>query len=88
VRAVKWSNDALLTLLDLYVKKYLAFGHGSFQIKDWEDIQKKLVTHIPTKRVRTATQCCDKWNKMKKYIFKKNSKRCYRFYNYFMGLVQ
>ncbi len=71
VRAVQWSNDALSTLLDLYEEKYLAFGHGSFLIKDWEDIQKKLVTHILTENVRTTTQCHDKWDKMKKKYFQK-----------------
>jgi hypothetical protein len=45
MRAVQWSNDALSTFLDLYEEKYLAFGHGSFRVKDWEDIWKKLVTH-------------------------------------------
>ncbi len=45
VREIQWSNDALSTLLDLYVEKYLTFGHGYFQVKDWEDIRKKLVTH-------------------------------------------
>jgi hypothetical protein len=45
VRAVQWSNDALSTLLDLYEEKYLTFGSGSFRIKDWENIWKKLVTH-------------------------------------------
>ncbi len=71
MRAVQWSNDALSTLLDLYEEKYLAFGHGSFLIKDWEDIQKKLVTHILTENVRTTTQCHDKWDKMKKKYFQK-----------------
>jgi hypothetical protein len=52
VRALQWSNDALSTLLDLYEEKYLAFGRGSFQVKDWEDIWKKLVTYIPTESVR------------------------------------
>ncbi len=45
VRAVQWSNDALSTLLDLYDEKYLAFGHGSFQVKDWEAQQLTVVTN-------------------------------------------
>jgi len=45
VRVVQWSNDALSTLLDGYEEKYLAFGRGFFQVKDWEDIWKKLVTY-------------------------------------------
>ncbi len=45
MRVVQWSNDALSTLLDLYEEKYLAFGRGFFQVKDWEDIWKKLVTY-------------------------------------------
>jgi len=57
VRAVQWSND---TLLDLYEEKYLAFGCESFQVKDWEDIWKKLLTHIPTESARTASQHHDK----------------------------
>jgi hypothetical protein len=73
VRAVQWSNDVLSTLLDLYEEKYLTFGRGSFRIKDWEDIQKKLVTHIPTKNVRTTTQCRDKWDKMKKKYFQEKT---------------
>jgi hypothetical protein len=73
VRAIQWSNDALSTLLDLYEEKYLAFGHGSFLVKDWEDIQKKLVTHIPTKSARTTTQCHDKWDKMKKKYFQEKT---------------
>ncbi len=52
MRAIQWSNDVLSTLLDLYEENYLAFGHGSFQVKDWEDIWKKLVTHIFLQKVR------------------------------------
>jgi len=48
VRAIQWSNDVLSTLLDLYEEKYLTFDRGSFRIKDWENIWKKLVTHIST----------------------------------------
>jgi hypothetical protein len=72
VRAIQWSNDVLSTLLKLYEEKYLAFGHGSFLVKDWEDIHKKLVTHILTESVRTTTQCHDKWDKMNKNYFQKN----------------
>jgi hypothetical protein len=73
VRAIQWSNDALTTLLDLYEEKYLAFGRGSFRVKDWEDIWKKLVTHILTKSTRTTTQCHDKWDKMKKKYFQEKT---------------
>jgi hypothetical protein len=73
VRAVQWSNDALSTLLNLYGEKYLAFGCGSFRVKDWEDIQKNLVTHILTKSARTTTQCHDKWEKMKKKYFQEKT---------------
>jgi len=73
VKAVQWSNDALSTLLDLYEEKYLTFGCGSFRGKDWEDVRKKLVIHIPTKNVRTTTQCCDKWDKMKKKYFQEKT---------------
>jgi hypothetical protein len=72
-RAVQWSNDVLSTLLDLYEEKYLAFGYGSFRIKDWEDIWKKLMTNIPTENVRTTSQCCDKWDKMKKKYFQEKT---------------
>jgi hypothetical protein len=73
VRAIQWSNDALSTLLDLYEEKYLAFGHGSFRIKDWEDIRKKLMTHILIESARTTTQCHDKWDKMKKKYFQEKT---------------
>ncbi len=66
---IQWSNDVLSILLDLYEEKYLTFGYGSFRIKDWEDIRKKLMTHIPIKSVKTTTQCCAKWDKMKKTYF-------------------
>jgi hypothetical protein len=69
VKAIQWSNAVLSTLLDLYEEKYLAFGCGSFRVKDWEDIWKKLVTHILEKFATTTTQCCDKWDKMKKKYF-------------------
>jgi hypothetical protein len=59
--------------LDLYEEKHLAFGRGSFRVKDREDIQKKLVTHILTESVRTTTQCCDKWDKMKKKYFQEKT---------------
>jgi hypothetical protein len=59
--------------LDLYEEKYLAFDRGSFQVKDWEDIQKKLVTHIPAKSARITTQCCDTWGKMKKKYFQEKT---------------
>ncbi len=32
----------------------------SNRIRDWEDIQKKLMTHIPTESARTTTQFRDK----------------------------
>jgi hypothetical protein len=69
MKAIQWSNDVLSTLLDLYQEKYLTFGHGSFQIKDWENIQKKFVTHVLAKSAKIATQCRDKWDKMKKKYF-------------------
>ncbi len=69
MRTVQWSNDVLSILLDLCEEKYLAFGRASFRVKDWEDIWKKLVTHILAESVRTTTQCCDKWVKMKKKYF-------------------
>ncbi len=69
VGVIQWSNDVLSILLDLYEEKYLTFGYGSFRIKDWEDIRKKLMTHIPIKSVKTTTQCCAKWDKMKKTYF-------------------
>jgi len=73
VRAVQWSNDVLSTLLDLYEEKYLTFARGSFQVKDWEDIWKKIVTYILTENVRTTTQCHDKWDKMKKKYFQEKT---------------
>ncbi len=73
VRAIEWSNDALSTLLDLYEEKYLAFGCESCQVKDWEDVRKKLVRHILTKNARTITQCCDKWDMMKKKYFQEKT---------------
>ncbi len=69
MKVIQWSNDVLSILLDLYEEKYLAFGYGSFQVKDWEDIWKKLVTHILAKSAKTTTQCHDKWDKMKKKYF-------------------
>ncbi len=56
-------------MLDLYEDKYLALGCGSFQIKNREDIWKKLVTHILVESVKTTIQCHDKWDKMKKKYF-------------------
>ncbi len=47
----------------------MAFARGFFPVKDWENIHKKLVTHILTESVRTTIQCCDKWDKMKKKYF-------------------
>ncbi len=73
MRTIQWSNDALSTLLDLYDEKYLAFGHGSFLIKDWKNIQKKLVTHILAESARTTTQCRDKWDKMKNIYFQEKT---------------
>jgi hypothetical protein len=58
----------LPTLLDLYEEKYLAFGRGSFPIKDWGDIKKSLCL---TESARTTIQCHDKWDKMKKKYFQK-----------------
>ncbi len=57
MKAIQWSNDVLSTLLDLYEEKYLAFGQGSFRVKDWEYIRKKLVTHILAENAKTTTQC-------------------------------
>ncbi len=74
MRAVQWSNDVLSILLDLCEEKYLAFGHASFRVKDWEDTWKKLVTHILAESVRTTTQCCDKWGKMKKKYFQEKTR--------------
>ncbi len=88
MRIVPWSNDVLSTLLDLYDEKYFAFGRESSRVKDWEDIQKKLVTHILVESARIATQCRDKQDKMKKKYFQENIRRYYKFCNYFMGLVQ
>ncbi len=68
MRIVPWSNDVLSTLLDLYDEKYFAFGRESSRVKDWEDIQKKLVTHILVESARIATQCRDKQDKMKKTL--------------------
>jgi hypothetical protein len=76
VRAVQWSNDALSILLNSYEEKYLAFARGSFQVKYWEDIRKKLVTYILTESVRTTTQCHDKWDKMKKKYFQEKIAQC------------
>ncbi len=73
VRTVPWSNDVLSTLLDLYDKKYLAFGHGSFWVKDWKDILKKFVTHILAESARTTTQFRDKGDKMKKKYFQEKT---------------
>ncbi len=46
---------------------------GLFESKDWEDIWKKLVTHILAESLRTTTQCCDKWDKMKKKYFQEKT---------------
>jgi hypothetical protein len=72
VRAVQWSNDILSILLDLCEEKYLAFGHGSFRVKNCEDIWKKLVTHIIAECVR-RTQNCDKWNICDKKYFQEKT---------------
>jgi len=87
VRAIQWSNDALSTLFDLYEEKYLAFGRGSFRGKNWEDIQKKLVTHS-YKRCEDNNSMSWQMGQDEKEIFsRKDGIRCYKFCNYFMGLV-
>jgi len=59
--------------LGLYDEKYLAFGHASFLIKDWKNIQKRLVTHILAESARMTTQCRDKWDKMKNIYFQEKT---------------
>jgi hypothetical protein len=76
VKVVQWLNDTFSTLLDLYEEKYLAFGCVSFQIKDWEDSRKKLVTNILAENARTTIQCCDKFDKMKKKYFQEKTTKC------------
>jgi hypothetical protein len=55
-----------------------------FRIKDWEDIRKKLVTHILTKNA--TTQCCDKWDKMKKKYFQEKIAQVLQLFHGF-GLI-
>jgi len=88
VREIQWSNDALSTLLDLYVEKYLTFGHGYFRVKDWKDIWKKLVTHSCRKCEDNNSMSWQMGQDDEEIFSRKDSRRCYRFYNYFMGLIQ